>query len=646
MGMSAPVPPNLGPQNLGPMYPVPPNPAMPNAAPLTCAEMLSLPLLRASWQATLARQPRPGPDGLSVEAFAHNAEIHLMTLHAALHGGTFRPGAAWRSWVPKPGGGERAVVALGVPDRIVEGALLSALRPRVEAALHPAAFAYRQGLGALRAAQELVRRRDQGLSWVVRGDVSACFDSIPHAPLLHSLQDLLAPDALALMHSLLTRTVIDRGRHVQLTTGVPQGSLVAPLLANWYLRPFDLHVTQQGGALVRYADDFVIASATLTDTAQLLSAAHGALAALHLNLNAGKTRALSFEQGFTFLGFEFRGPAVRVAPERLDAFRTTAQALLSGPHAGQGGPGVREVNDLIRGWRGYFTIGQVQEDFRALDDWLGEAFPHLTGQLARLSPSAPPLPAALTVALGGYARPARPQRAALIRPRPVQSGGQSGGQSAVQSAATSPVVLTVQATPQRRTPADSGAWALATRRELERVRALWVAQAWQAAPHDAMRAAALLAARVADTLSVSGSSAPSGSALSLAGVDTAVGAALMRAYGPVALHVRAAALYSLCQSARQAVALAYSQQPSPPQAQQHAVADALAGVLAVALIDIRLPVFLTSPSSAAQTVKALLNTAPGGEPGNVLTWQLVLAREARTAAQAYRTGQLYVWREL
>ena len=41
------------------------------------------------------------------------------------------------------------------------------------------------------------------------------------------------------------------GRH-------PQGAVISPLLANIYLHPLDVPMTQQGYAMVRYADDFVI----------------------------------------------------------------------------------------------------------------------------------------------------------------------------------------------------------------------------------------------------------------------------------------------------------------------------------------------------------------------------------------------------
>ena len=87
--------------------------------------------------------------------------------------------------------------------------------------------------------------------------------------------------------------------------GVVQGGPISPLLANVYLHRFDLAMTEAGYHLVRYADDFVVLCPTEGRAEHALRVARGALENLKLCLHEGKTRVVSFEEGFQFLGYAF-----------------------------------------------------------------------------------------------------------------------------------------------------------------------------------------------------------------------------------------------------------------------------------------------------------------------------------------------------
>jgi RNA-directed DNA polymerase len=345
-------------------------------APLTLAQALTLRRLRAAWEITASRAPRPGPDSETVQTYALDSEARLARLLTDLQTGRYRPRPAWRAWVAREGRAPRGVVALPVQDRIVEGALLAALRPLLEPRLHPAAYAYRQGTGTAQAVQALLALGHR-LPWVVRGDVAACFDSVPHGGMAAALAPLLDQGMLDLLGQLLARPVIDRGVQSRLERGLPQGSLLAPLLANWYLRPFDHEVTGQGGELVRYADDFVIAYAQPEVAGRLAGVAAQALDTLELRINVAKTRIVSPHEGYDFLGFRLHGGDARVAPVRLAQFQAQLSGLLLTAQGEQSGHQLRAANDLIRGWQAYFRLGSVHQDYRVLDDWMAGRFPEL-----------------------------------------------------------------------------------------------------------------------------------------------------------------------------------------------------------------------------------------------------------------------------
>jgi len=52
--------------------------------------------------------------------------------------------------------------------------------------------------------------------------------------------------------------VWDGKRVYRMTKGIPQGSVISPILANLFLDEFDEALLKKGYKLVRYADDFVI----------------------------------------------------------------------------------------------------------------------------------------------------------------------------------------------------------------------------------------------------------------------------------------------------------------------------------------------------------------------------------------------------
>jgi len=89
--------------------------------------------------------------------------------------------------------------------------------------------------------------------------------------------------------------------------GVPQGSPISPLLANFFLSDLDLALEESGLKFIRYADDFLILSRERTDAESGLEIARERLDPLHLQFKTGKTAIAGFDDGFRFLGAFFLG---------------------------------------------------------------------------------------------------------------------------------------------------------------------------------------------------------------------------------------------------------------------------------------------------------------------------------------------------
>src|SRR5206468_9554332 len=93
---------------------------------------------------------------------------------------------------------------------------------------------------------------------------------------------------------------------LELPRGVPQGSPISPLLANFYLHEFDVRLRSSNINFIRYADDFLVLARTPFELAESRAVVESALADLHLKLSEEKTRTVTFDNCFRFLGSEMQ----------------------------------------------------------------------------------------------------------------------------------------------------------------------------------------------------------------------------------------------------------------------------------------------------------------------------------------------------
>jgi group II intron reverse transcriptase/maturase len=173
--------------------------------------------------------------------------------------------------------------------------------------------------------------------------------------------------------------------------GVPQGSVISPLLANVVLHELDQlweHRCRHLGQLVRYADDLVILCETERAAQEGLRRVGLILDRLKLSLHPGKTRVVAIgdgRNGFDFLGFHcqkveswrWRGNrylqfwpghrAMQRVRDRIKAI-TAPRSQLKEPLP----PLVAELNPMLRGWSAYFRVGNVSRQFAQVDQYVRE----------------------------------------------------------------------------------------------------------------------------------------------------------------------------------------------------------------------------------------------------------------------------------
>ncbi len=277
--------------------------------------VFSVDALTRAWETVLANDAEDGVMSAGVTRFEEEAEARIAELAVELADGGYVPRDVTEVRMEQ-GAKERVLHIPAVRDRVVERAVLAYLTPIVDPLLGPGAYAYRPGLGVDDAVQALAALRGEGLGWVVRTDVKNCFPSLPVALIRRRLTALIDDVAVLRVCNLLLDRVGNGPRGRRAFPGLPQGSALSPILANLVLMDVDAKLMEEGFPMVRYADDMAIAAADPDEAQEALRLVSQAVGELGMELGTDKTRIMSFEEGFAFLGEDF-GP--RYPPELTDS---------------------------------------------------------------------------------------------------------------------------------------------------------------------------------------------------------------------------------------------------------------------------------------------------------------------------------------
>ena len=173
-------------------------------------------------------------DGINLEWFESIAK--------EIKTGKFNFSPTRRVMIPKPGKKELRPLSVGNPrEKIVQKALTMLMETIWDEKFSDNSYGFRPGKSLHQALYQLYRNGSE-YNWVIQGDISKCFDKIPHKVIMKCIESNTVCDkTLQLIRKSLTAGYIDpeNGKHIKTTEGTPQGSVFSPLLANIVLNELD-----------------------------------------------------------------------------------------------------------------------------------------------------------------------------------------------------------------------------------------------------------------------------------------------------------------------------------------------------------------------------------------------------------------------
>ena len=312
--------------------------------------------------------------GIDGKLYKTNAE--KLQLAKSLNQRGYKAMPLRRVYIPKSNGKKRP---LGIPtlyDRAMQELYLLALEPISEMQADHNSYGFRPKRSTADAVEQAfkVLSHKSSATWVLEGDIKACFDNISHDWLLSNI--LIDKRMLT---QWLKAGFIEKQVLFPTTEGTPQGGVISPVLANLaldgleqvlkrirYSRPNKIH-------LIRYADDFIISGATKEVLEiDVKPVVVDFLRERGLSLSEEKTTITHIDKGFDFLGFNIRkyGEKLITKPskEAVHSFLKRTRVLIRNRKTAEAYRLIGELNPKIRGWAYYYRHIVAKEAFNYVDD--------------------------------------------------------------------------------------------------------------------------------------------------------------------------------------------------------------------------------------------------------------------------------------
>lgn len=284
--------------------------------------------------------------------------------------------------------GKKEKRPLGIPtmqDRAMQALQLLALEPVAETMADRISFGfrkYRSPEDAREYAFSVLSRKDSP-QWILEGDIKSCFDKISHQWMMENI-----PTDKRILKEFMKCGYIEKGQLFPTSEGSPQGGVISPTYANMVLdglepmildvywrskvkKTFNVKYNSHKVHVVRFADDFIVTSSDRETLEEIKLMIEDFLLERGLTLSKKKTVITHIDEGFDFLGWNFRkfkGKLI-IKPSHKSMRKITRKisSIIKDNQTAKQEDLIRKLNEVIIGWADYHHSTCAKKSYSAID---------------------------------------------------------------------------------------------------------------------------------------------------------------------------------------------------------------------------------------------------------------------------------------
>jgi len=343
--------------------------------------------LRKAWKEISKRNMRSkGLDNVTIKAFKGRLDENLSEISGDLRANTYIFNKLRAHAIKKPGSKKsRPLQIAAVRDRVVMKAIALFIEPAFRQFNLDCSFAFIKGRGVNPAIKRIHDLVAQGNKFYFEADIINFFGSVDRQALWKMFSRQVRHKSLVpLLQQCFNLELEDLQSHQTefqelffgADSGIPQGGVLSPMLANFYLYEFDRRMLKHGFNLVRYADDFVVMCRTAEQARQAHQLSKDTLKTLNLEIHAldapdSKSRIGNFSKdGLMFLGVCFEGQEIFPASKVVKRFKSKIEEVLRPASGDSLFKTLQKLTNLINGWGKCYRAMRVLDVYLRLDEFI------------------------------------------------------------------------------------------------------------------------------------------------------------------------------------------------------------------------------------------------------------------------------------